>query len=255
MSDLREVDRPPTIEDGLTDNRLLSTFPDDLRQTLEGRFQLVQLDVGATVLRRGNDVESSLFPFRSTMISLVVDLDDGRSVEVASIGREGAVGGIVSCGHSPAFTRAQVIVAGPAIRVPMTFIEDAKSRSGHLRNLFCRYSDYLLAQIMQTVACNSFHPIEARAARWLLTAQDRAGKRLALTQESLAGLLGVQRTTVNAVARELQDEGLITTRRGIIEVHDREGLQRRACECYDRVEQFFGDILGPKGTGGSKDCG
>ena len=145
---------------------------------------------------------------------MVVDLDDGRSVEVASIGREGAVGGIVSCGHSPAFSRAEVIVAGPALRVPMRIIEEAKARSGHLRNLFCRYSDYLLAQIMQSVACNSFHPIEARAARWLLTAQDRAGSRLALTQESLAGLLGVQRTTVNAVARELQDEGLITTRRG-----------------------------------------
>ena len=122
------------------------------------------------------------------MISLVVDLDDGRSVEVASIGREGAVGGIVSCGHAPAFTRAEVMVAGPAARVPMAVIEEAKSRSAHLRNLYCRYSDYLLAQIMQTVACNSFHSIEARAARWLLTAQDRAGDRLELTQESLAGL-------------------------------------------------------------------
>jgi hypothetical protein len=97
------------------------------------------------------------------MISMVVDLADGRSVEVASIGREGAVGGIVSCGHAPAFTRAEVMVAGPAARVPMRAIEEAKAL-GHLRNLFCRYSDYLLAQIMQTVACNSFHPIE-RAPR------------------------------------------------------------------------------------------
>jgi len=128
-------------------------------------------------------------------------------------------------------------------------IEEAKGNSAHLRNLFCRYSDYLLAQIMQTVACNSFHPIEARAARWLLTAHDRGGNRLELTQESLAGLLGVQRTTVNAVARELQDEGLITTRRGIIEVHDRAGLEHRSCECYDRVELFFGDIVGEEGTG------
>ncbi len=188
------------------------------------------------------------------MISLVVDMDDGRSVEVASIGREGAVGGIVSCGHAPAFSRAEVMVAGPAVRVPMSIVEEAKAESGHLRNLFCRYSDYLLAQIMQTVACNSFHSIEARAARWLLTAQDRAGSRLELTQESLAGLLGVQRTTVNAVARELQDEGLITTRRGIIEVHDRDGLERRSCECYARVENFFGDILGPGGQGGNKNC-
>jgi CRP-like cAMP-binding protein len=239
------------MDDAFIGNRLLSTFPADLRSLVDEKGKVVDLDLGASVLRRGVDVDGALFPFGPTMVSLVVDMDDGRSVEVASIGREGAVGGIVSCGHSPAFSRAEVMVAGPAFRVPMAIVEEAKSRSGHLRNLFCRYSDYLLAQIMQTVACNSFHPIEARAARWLLTAQDRAGNRLALTQESLAGLLGVQRTTVNAVARELQDEGLITTRRGIIEVHDREGLERRSCECYDRVESFFGDIVGPGGTGKS----
>ena len=125
------------------------------------------------------------------MISMIVELEDGRSVEVASIGKEGAVGGIVSCGHAPAFSRAEAMVAGPALRVPMTIVEEAKTRSGHLRNLFCRYSDYLLAQIMQTVACNSFHSIEARAARWLLTAHDRTGHHLELTQEALAGLLGV----------------------------------------------------------------
>ena len=241
---------PPSLADAFTGNRLLTTFPGELRQLVEGQIEMVDLDLGTTVLRRGADVAHSLFPFGPTMISLVVDLNDGRSVEVASIGREGAVGGIISCGHVPAFTRAEVMVAGPAARVPMNAIEDAKGKSAHLRNLFCRYSDYLLAQIMQTVACNSFHPIEARAARWLLTAHDRGGGRLELTQESLAGLLGAQRTTINAVARELQDQGLITTRRGIIEVHDRAGLERRSCECYDRVERFFGDIVGPKGSGG-----
>ena len=150
------------------------------------------------------------------MISMIIDLSDGRSVEVASIGKEGAVGGIVSCGHAPAFAHSEVIVAGPALRVPMTILEEAKARSGHIRNLFCRFSDYLLAQVMQSVACNAFHSIESRAARWLLTAQDRAGSRLELTQEALAGLLGAQRTTVNAVSRILQDEGLISSRRGLI---------------------------------------
>ena len=242
---------PPSVADAYEGNRLLSTFPDDLRQLIEAKMQVVELDTGATVLRRGVDVAHSIFPFGTTMVSLTVELDDRRSVEVASIGREGAVGGIISCGHIPAFTRAEVMVAGPAARLPMDVIEEAKGRSAHLRNLFCRYADYLLAQIMQTVACNSFHAIEARAARWLLTAHDRGGNRLELTQESLAGLLGVQRTTVNAVARELQDEGLITTRRGIIEVHDRAGLEQRSCECYDKVERFFGEIVGTKGTGRS----
>ena len=137
------------------------------------------------------------------MVSLRLDLNDGRTIEVASIGQEGAVGGIVSCGQAPAFAQAEVMVAGPALKIPMKKIDEAKERSAHIRNLFCRFSDYLLAQVMQSVACNAFHPIEARAARWLLTAQDRAGSRIELTQEALAGLLGAQRTTVNAVARTL----------------------------------------------------
>lgn len=237
------------LEAAFLGNRLLATFPIELRQSLRDQIEIVDLVAGESVLQRGSNVDTSLFPFGSTMISLVVDLDDGRSVEVASIGCEGAVGGIVSCGHSPAFTRGEAIVAGPAARVPMRVIEEAKANSGHLRNLFCRYADYLLAQIMQSVACNSFHSIEQRAARWLLTAQDRGGDRLALTQEALAGLLGVQRTTINAVARQFGDEGLIATRRGTIAILDRAALEKRACECHRRVEQFFGDIVGEGGLG------
>ncbi len=230
-------------------NRLLATFPMDLRHTLRDEIEIIGLEAGASVLRRGVDVNYSVFPFRKTMISVVIDLSDGRSVEVGSIGKEGAVGGIVSCGHAPAFARAEAIVAGPAARLPLRVIEEAKARSGHLRNLFCRYSDYLLAQILQSVACNSFHSIEQRAARWLLTAQDRAGSKLELTQEALAGLLGVQRTTINAVARQLADQGLITTRRGTISVDNRAALEARACECYNQVERFFGDIIGDGGLG------
>ncbi len=236
-------------EPAFIDNRLLATFPMPLRQSLREQIEIINLDAGDTVLRRGIDVDSSIFPFGTTMISMIVDLGEGHSVEVASIGKEGAVGGIISCGHAPAFARAEAIVAGPAARVPMRVIEEAKASSGHLRNLFCRYADYLLAQVMQSVACNSFHPIERRAARWLLTAQDRAGSKLELTQEALAGLLGVQRTTINAVARQLGDEGLITTRRGTISVENRAALEKRACECYDRVEHFFGDIVGEGGLG------
>jgi len=249
-TDLSEA-MPGATEQAFIDNRLLSTFPMDLRERLRDSVEVVHLELGDTVLRRGTHVDSSLFPFGPTMISVVVDLDDGRSIEVASIGKEGAVGGIVSCGHSPAFARAVTIVPGPALRLPMQVIEDAKAGSGHLRNIFCRFSDFLLSQVMQSVACNSFHPIEARAARWLLTAQDRAGVRLSLTQESLAGLLGVQRTTINAVARQLAEERLITTRRGTVEVIDRAGLEARTCECYERVEHFFDDQIGPGGLGKS----
>jgi CRP-like cAMP-binding protein len=186
-----------------------------------------------------------VFPYDQLVVSLIVELSGGRSVEVASIGKEGAIGGIVSAGNAPAFTHGVVGMRGKAVAVPIPVLQQAKQASPHLNNLFCRYADFLLAQVMQSVACNAFHPIEARAARWLLHAQDRVGgDRLELTQESLAELLGVQRTTVNAVARVLQDGGLIAYRRGAIQVRDREGLIRTACECYTAIEDHFAAVLG-----------
>jgi hypothetical protein len=188
------------------------------------------------------------------MISLLVEIGSGRSVEVLSIGREGAVGGIVSCGDAPAFTQGLVLVAGPALRIPMRALEAAKKASPFIANIFCRFSDYLRARVMQSVACSAFHSIEQRAAGWLLMAQDRAGDRIQLTQEALAGLLGVQRTSVNAAIAALEHEGLIQGRRGAIQVLDRAGLIERACECYGIVERHFAGVLGPSGSGGSAGC-
>jgi CRP-like cAMP-binding protein len=231
-------------------NRLLSTFSREARALVEPYGEMIEVSAGDTVLTRGEAVRASVFPVGPTMVTLTIELSGGRTAEVASIGREGAVGGIVSCGHAPAFSLAQVLVPGPAFRVPMETLEDAKSRSPFISNLFCRFSDYLLAQVMQSVVCNSFHSIPERAARWLLHAQDRAGDRIELTQEAFAGLLGVQRTTVNAVIQELSSEGLIATGRGRIHVTDRAGLKRRSCECYARLEEHFGAVIGATGRGG-----
>ncbi|MDQ3482609.1 MAG: Crp/Fnr family transcriptional regulator [Pseudomonadota bacterium] len=247
-----ELDR---VDEAFAGNRLLSTFPSEARSIIEPFSDVVQLSPDKVIHERGIDVDASYFPFGPAMISLVVELSGGRSLEVASIGHEGASGGIVSCGHAPAFGSSRVLVPGPALRVPMAALEDAKARSGHIRNLFCRFSDYLLSQVMQSAACNTFHPIEQRAARWLLTAQDRAGSRIELTQEAFAGLLGVQRTTVNAAIRILQDEGLITHRRGVIQVIDRAGLKQRSCECHAALESHFAGVIGPSGNAGSGDCG
>jgi DNA-binding transcriptional regulator YhcF (GntR family) len=113
-----------------------------------------------------------------------------------------------------------------------------------VRDLFFRYADALLAQVMQSVACNAFHPLDARCCRWLLTAHDRAGgDDIPLTQEYLAEMLGVQRTTVSAVARALQDQGLIAYRRGNIRILQREAVEARACECYEAVERHFREVL------------
>lgn len=232
-------------------NRLLSTFSREARALIEPFGTLVQLAPGQVVLQRGAHVASSLFPVGSTMISMVAELPGGRSVEVASIGREGAVGGIVSCGHAPAFSRADVLIGGSACRLPMKALEDAKRRSPFIANLFCRYSDYLLSQVMESVACNTFHSIPERAARWLLHVQDRAGDRIELTQEAFAALLGVQRTTVNAVIQELASEGLIATGRGTVRVLDRAGLKHRACICYRRLQDHYDAVIGTSGSGAS----
>jgi CRP-like cAMP-binding protein len=236
-------------DEAFAGNRLLSTFPREARALIEPFGTLVQLAPGDIVLHRGDHVGASLFPIGPTMISMVVELPGGRSVEVASIGREGAVGGIVSCGHAPAFSRAEVLVGGSALRLPMQALEDAKRRSQFLSHLFCRFSDYLLAQVMESVACNTFHSIPERAARWLLHVQDRAGDRIELTQEALAALLGVQRTTVNAVVQELSSEGLIATGRGTVHVTDRAGLKRRACICYSRLKDHYDAVIGTSGSG------
>jgi len=243
-----ELDR---LDQAFCGNLLLATFSSEARGLIEPFAEVVNLQAGEAVQRHGEDVQSSVFPFGSTMVSLVVNLSGGRSVEVASIGREGAVGGIVSCGHAPAFADAHVQVPGPALRVPMTALEEAKSRSSFIANLFCRFSDYLLAQVQQSAACNAFHSIQQRTARWLLHAQDRAGERIELTQEQLAALLGVQRTTLNAAVRSLQDSGLVAVRRGRLIVADRAGLQRESCECYAALQDHFSAVIGPGGAGAS----
>lgn len=243
------TDELTALDDAFAGNRLLSTFDREARGLVEPNATVVQLNAGDPVLQRGVHVSSSLFPFGSTMIAMVVDLPSARSIEVASVGREGAVGGIVSCGHAPAFSRATVLVPGPALSVPMSALEEAKHHSPFIKNIFCRFSDYLLAQTMQNVACNAFHSIPQRAARWLLHAQDRAGDRIELTQEALAGLLGVQRTTLNAVIAELSSEALILTRRGTISVLSRPGLKQRSCECYDVLQAHYDAVIGKSGSG------
>ena len=231
-------------------NLLLSTFVKEDRGLVEPFGELVTLEPGQVALKRGEQARFSLFPVGPTVIAMCTQLGDERSVEVASVGREGALGGIVSCGQAPAFSRAVVLIGGEAWRVPMAALEEAKRSSRFINNIFCRYSDYLLSQVMQSAACNSFHSITQRAARWLLHAQDRAGDRLELTQEALASLLGVQRTTLNAVIQSLQHDGVIATSRGVVRVINRDELERRACECYQRLQDHFAAVIGPGGTGG-----
>jgi CRP-like cAMP-binding protein len=199
---------------------------------------------GQVLYEPGDDVEITYFPCRGTMASYLVISSDGREVEAATIGHEGAIGGIVSAGHKPAYARAVVQIGGPALAVATARLEEAKERSPAMRDLFARYADALLSQIMQSVACNALHPIEARCSRWLLSTQDRVGHAsIPLTQAALAEMLGVQRTTVTAVAKTLQARGLIRCKRGKVEILNRSGIEAAACECYTAVESHFARLL------------
>lgn len=225
-------------------NRLLASLKPAERAILEPSMSSVVLNRGDVLFEPGEDVTQTYFPGPGVVVSLVVTMADGRAVESATIGREGAVGGIVSAGDKPAFSRAAVQIGGMALRMETAALESAKERSGVIRDLFNRYADTLIAQTLQSVACNALHSLEARLCRWLLTTHDRVDSdEIALTQEYLAEMLGVQRTTVSGVARVLQERGLISYSRGRMVILDRAGLERSACECYGSVQDHFRAIL------------
>ncbi|MEW5683561.1 MAG: Crp/Fnr family transcriptional regulator [Pseudomonadota bacterium] len=225
-------------------NRLLRALSARDFAVLEPHLQPIPLPAGKVLFEPGDDVVTTYFPATGAMVSLLIVTRDGREVEAATIGSEGAVGGIVSEGHKPAFGRAVVQVGGEGFAIPTSHLEAAKTGSARFGDLFARYADALLAQMMQSIACNALHSVEERFARWLLSSHDRAGDDvIQLTQQSMAEMLGVQRTTVTAVTGALQARGLIRAHRGRVEVVDRRGLERAACECYRAVEDHFAGLL------------
>lgn len=225
-------------------NRLLAALGARDFEVLRPHLETVALPRGKVLFEPGDDVHTTYFPCVRTMVSLLIVTRDGREVEAATIGREGAVGGIVSEGHKPAFGRAVVQVPGSAFAISTSHLEAAKLGSPRFGDLFSRYADALLAQMMQGVACNALHSVEERCARWLLATHDRAGDHIIqLTQESLAEMLGVQRTTVSAVTSAMAARGLIKTVRGRVTILDRKGLEQIACECYEAVEGHFARVL------------
>jgi hypothetical protein len=200
---------------------------------------------GELLYNPGDHVDTVHFPCGPSLASFLVPSEDGRDVETILVGREGAVGGIVSQGHLPAYTRIMVKFGGPFARLPIGKLEAAKTRSATLRNVFARYADCLLAQILQSTACNAIHSIEQRTAKWILSAMERTNgdNIVPLTHEQLAALLGVGRSYTSRVMQTFKAEGVLETRRGSILIRNREALRIRACLCNESVKNHFEEVL------------
>jgi Crp-like helix-turn-helix domain len=202
-------------------------------------------EAGELLYNPGDDVDTVHFPCGPGLVSYLVPNEDGRDVETILVGREGAVGGIVSLGYLPAYTRITVKFGGPLVRLPVAKLDAAKTTSVSLRNVFARYADCLLAQMFQSTACNAIHSIEQRTAKWIISAMERTdGDNIVpLTHEQLATLLGVGRSYASRVIQIFKAEGVLETRRGSILVRNREALTMRACLCNESVKNHFEEVL------------
>lgn len=229
---------------GRRHNNLLRLLREDDYALLAPLLDPVTKESGDLLYNPGDNVEFVYFPCDSGLASYLVSGEDGRDVETVLVGREGAVGGIVSLGHLPAYCRITVKYGGTFVQLPVGKLEAAKLRSPTLRHVFARYADCLLAQIFQSTACNAIHSIDQRAAKWILAAKDRTGNHLVpLTHEELATLLGVGRSYTSRVLQSFKADGILETRRGALLVRDFDALATRACRCNESVKSHFDTVL------------
>jgi CRP-like cAMP-binding protein len=241
--DAQTVEIAHFASDGSGNNLLRALRTDDVA-LLQPQLRDWEAKRGVVLYEPGDNVDWVYFPCGSSLISFLVVLEDGQAVETALIGREGAVGGIVSQGRLPAYARAQVQFGGQFLRIRSVDLEQAKLRSLTLRHLFARYADCVMAQVFQAVACNATHSIEQRTAKWLKAAMDRTGDHeVPLTQEQLAEMLGVGRSYISRILRHLRKRGFLETKRGRMRVTDVVALEGLACGCNYSVLTHFEEVL------------
>ncbi len=241
-NEYRRADQAP-VDEPLANNLLRALRPEDARLIVP-ELERCTGQAGDVLYEPGDHVRFAYFPCGPALVSFMVLLEDGRGVETALVGREGAVGGIVSEGRLPAYARAIVQFPGQLYRMESAALERAKLRSSTLRQLFARYADCMVAQVFQSVACNAAHSIEQRTAKWLMAALDRTGDHdVPLTQEQLAAMLGVGRSYISRVVQTLKSRGVLTTRRGAVRVQDLERLQQLSCGCNAVVRRHFDEVL------------
>jgi CRP-like cAMP-binding protein len=226
-------------------NFLLSALtPDDLAALSTGMTEVV-LGNSEVLFEPGSQPDAVYFP-GGACISIVTLLSDGRTVENATVGRESAAGLLEAITGRPATARAFAQVAGGAMRVPALLFRARMLQSPALAHLTLLHVRANAVQAEQGVACNAAHDVPSRLSRWLLMTQDRVGSRtFPLTQDYMAIMTGVQRSTVSLAASALKKRGVIDYSRGMVTILDRTGLQRQACECYGIVGGQFEDLRTP----------
>jgi CRP-like cAMP-binding protein len=226
--DSRNLSRP-------LDNKLLSSLPRGQFDLLAPHLTTVSLEQGTVLIEAGEEFDRVYFP-QYGMLSLLAVLKDGRAIETATVGREGVVGAMAGLGLYKSLVRVVVQLPISVTTISATRFRKATASSEAIRNLCINYNEVLLSQARVTAACNAMHVIEARFCRWLLQTADRAASdTVTLTQEFLAEMLGVRRTSVTEVASKIQSLGAITYSRGVINILNRPALERMSCECYQTL--------------------
>ncbi len=218
-------------------NRLLAALPREMLALIQRELRQISLPQGKAIYEPGAQIDEIYVP-HSGMISLLVVGSDGSAIEAATIGREGAVGLHSALGKRLSFTRAMTQIAGHFSVIRSAVFGQLAQDCAQVRDLITRYTEVLWTEAQQTAACNAAHEASERLCRWLLQSADRIGSNnVPLTQELIAEMLGVRRTTVTILAQSLQARGLIKYSRGKITILDRPQLERCACECYAVMQQ------------------
>ena len=234
---------PRTDRDGKAiKNRILLAIPDDEFIAVRPLLEEVQMPQYKIFYDQGEKIEHSYF-LNQGMVSLVVLVNDGRSVEVGITGSEGIVGAPLAFGFESAPMRAIMQIAGRGLRVSSTMLEETFHRAPCLKALIERYVMMQQLQVAQLAACNRLHDMDQRLARWLLMCQDRIdSENLPLTHEFLAQMLGSGRPTVTIAAGVLERAGLIQNTRGSVKILNRKRLEDAACECYRAMQNYNGSF-------------
>ena len=224
-------------------NNLLSSLSvaafDEIRPSLTA----VMLTQGETLAESHDPVSRVYFP-HSGVISCVVETIGGGAIETGMIGRDGQFGGGLALDHRVSLNHVMVQVSGEASVAKSEVMRDFAQAIPEFRTLLIGYEQFFLAQVQQTAACNAAHHVQARMCKWLLRMHHLAGDELFLTQDFLAEMMGVRRTSVSGVAAELQNAGMIAYSRGRILIKDVEQIRRWACECDDAINSHYEFLFG-----------